>query len=754
MPDSTDVTAVVPLDNASEGPLDNEHVQETTPDPFKHLWNLGYRYLVPIVPFDAVLWPLSHLAKRKGDARGKAPGIRGADGQWLGLKAWQTMIPTEADLASWYEMKADVGLRLGLQHDGTYLFAVDADTLHRPCAELIAAAVQQRFGVVPVRIGQSPKALYLIRCHDPLPYRSLVFEHGVVEVLGEGKQCKLIGIHPKTKLPYRITRPIKGLPALVDLPLRDAAEIDALLGELSGMLPKPERVYGEHGMTDRASVDQERLKGDLELVRQAVEAIPNRYPADGYAWWIKLAAAVRGACQEDDALGLELFEDFTARAELGDDAAESATRVYRSINAPFAVGASLLFEWAEERSEGKFDRTTIWWDANPDVADLPSLPEGGGSSPKPPKFPLQPFDVVAASALSVSSKPLVDGLLDQGAMSVLYGASNTGKTFVAMDLSYHVAAGAPWGGMRTEQLAVVYIAAEGGVGARRRAAALANKYGPCGGFHFILSPVNLLDRTADLVPLVETLRQVDRLGLIVIDTLSRVLAGGEENSSVDMGALVSNFDAIRDATGAHVMVVHHTGKIEARGARGHSLLRAATDTEIEISEEGIRVTKQRDMDKCAASGFRLEVVHLGVDTSGRPVSSCTVRLIRPGGVEAGTPTPRQAEVWRALEAVLAQSSTPAGGVSHSAVAAMLGEDSKAGKEQVRNALGELAAKNIAVRVGRGAWATRDIHAMACFQEIDPPNEAPKKLGNRVATDAPQKGHPRPTLLAPSVGVFG
>ena len=44
-----------------------------------------------------------------------------------------------------------------------------------------------------------------------------------------------------------------------------------------------------------------------------------------------------------------------------------------------------------------------------------------------------------------------------------------------------------------------------------------------------------------------------------------------------MGALVKHFDKIRQATGAHVMVVHHSGKDAARGARGHSLLRAATE---------------------------------------------------------------------------------------------------------------------------------------------------------------------------------
>ncbi len=59
------------------------------------------------------------------------------------------------------------------------------------------------------------------------------------------------------------------------------------------------------------------------------------------------------------------------------------------------------------------------------------------------------FDEAANAALERGGKPLVKGLLDQGALSVLYGPSNVGKTFVALDLALHVATGLPWSGMGT-----------------------------------------------------------------------------------------------------------------------------------------------------------------------------------------------------------------------------------------------------------------------------------------------------------------
>ena len=53
---------------------------------------------------------------------------------------------------------------------------------------------------------------------------------------------------------------------------------------------------------------------------------------------------------------------------------------------------------------------------------------------------------------------------------------------------------------------------------------------------------------------------------------------------------------------------HAVSGDRAKGARGHSLLRAATDTEIEVADRVISVTKQRDLDGSFERGFELDVV--------------------------------------------------------------------------------------------------------------------------------------------------
>jgi hypothetical protein len=231
---------------------------------------------------------------------------------------------------------------------------------------------------------------------------------------------------------------------------------------------------------------------------------------------------------------------------------------------------------------------------------------------------------------------LVKGLIDVGTMSVIYGPSNSGKTFWTIDLAYHIAIGAPWRGRRVTQASVLYLAAEGGRGVINRVAALKQEHGVCDVPMAVKrAGLDLLHDQADLQHIVDLSAEVraklpEAPHLIVIDTLSRVMAGGDENSAADMTALIRNIDAIRATTDAHILTVHHTGKDAARGARGHSSLRAATDTEIEImNEDGARaavVTKQRDHNGGETFAFNLKPVLLGHDQDGDEVSSCIIEV--------------------------------------------------------------------------------------------------------------------------------
>ena len=157
-------------------------------------------------------------------------------------------------------------------------------------------------------------------------------------------------------------------------------------------------------------------------------------------------------------------------------------------------------------------------------------------------------------------------------------------------------------------------------------------------------PVDLRDPNGDTRRIIAAIRSIERergdpVLLCVVDTLSRAFGSGNENASEDMGALVRNSDLIRHETGANVLWVHHCGKDVAKGARGHSLLRAATDTEIEVTNRDgfvvAKITKQRDGHAGDELAAKLIAVEVGVSKWGTPTTACIVEPLEaaPLGVK-------------------------------------------------------------------------------------------------------------------------
>lgn len=303
--------------------------------------------------------------------------------------------------------------------------------------------------------------------------------------------------------------------------------------------------------------------------------------------------------------------------------------------APPRLVRRIVEEYRETRPEPPpRDEPPDHWAAEPEP-DIGLGPERVAPDIKPTGLPLIYFQDVKPA---LKSEDFIEGLLIKAAMSVTYGPSNCGKTFFMADLALHVALGLEWRGREVERMGVIYCAMEGAHGIANRVAAFALTCGLAGQeIPFAIIPValNILDPNADTSRLIDAIaeaaaRMAIPVGLVVMDTLSRAMAGGNENSPEDMGALVANSDRIRQATGAHVAWIHHSGKDQAQGARGHSLLRAATDTEIEISRADndspsiARVTKQRELEIDGIFGFTLKRVELGLNHRGKPVTSCVV----------------------------------------------------------------------------------------------------------------------------------
>ena len=125
---------------------------------------------------------------------------------------------------------------------------------------------------------------------------------------------------------------------------------------------------------------------------------------------------------------------------------------------------------------------------------------------------------------------------------------------------------------------VVFIALEGGTGINNRIQAMRKERGYLFEFEdgfFLLTCALDLCGSNDGEALCQALvKLTSNPGLIVIDTLARSMGDGDENTAKDMGKFVGNLDFLRAETGAHVMVIHHSGKDESKGAGGSGSLRA------------------------------------------------------------------------------------------------------------------------------------------------------------------------------------
>jgi RecA-family ATPase len=257
---------------------------------------------------------------------------------------------------------------------------------------------------------------------------------------------------------------------------------------------------------------------------------------------------------------------------------------------------------------------------------------------------------------------VVKGLIVAGSLIVVFGESNSGKTFFVIDLVLAIANGQPWRGRKVQRGLVIYIAGEGTDGIKNRIAAYQRR-----GFIESGIPLAIVNRAADLLHLDGDLAGVlalvakaesesgEKCELIVVDTLARAMAGGDENSGEDMSALIANSDRLRRETGAAVLMIHHSGKDASKGARGHSSLRGAVDTEIAIEGQTGRrtatVLKQRDLPSGQVFAFELEQQMLGHDEDGDPVTSCIVRHLEEEQFARVRPkSKQQLAILTALEA--------------------------------------------------------------------------------------------------------
>ena len=273
-------------------------------------------------------------------------------------------------------------------------------------------------------------------------------------------------------------------------------------------------------------------------------------------------------------------------------------------------------------------RAAIEWRKDRDAGALRHRGEQAGQQDEL-RFKLEHFCDVE---LPTGGEWLLKGVIPREGVGTLFGESGHYKSFSAIDLAWHIAAGAPWCGRRVAAAPVVYLAAEAPQGVRKRLAGARLMHGltetrpPV---YVVGATPNLGTENGDLAKIIADIEAQDvRPGLIVLDTLSASIGGGDENGP-GMTQLLANCQRLAQHFGAFVLIVCHVGHNGEKRERGHSSLMGNVDTRIHCEKPGalsamLKCVKVKDGPDGLAFALKLEEWTFGLDQDGDRVTTLVV----------------------------------------------------------------------------------------------------------------------------------
>lgn len=517
------------------------------------------------------------------------------------------------------ERAAQLTANVGLAHAYSGTCSIDIDDLER------AAAYLQKHDIdldvllnapdaVRISSGRANRAKLLYRLATPLTSKKIIEDkQNIIDFRcatrsGTSVQDVLPpSIHPETCLPYtweygdEIFGDWRSLPTIPD----------DLLNLWQSLLDRSQPV-NEPPLDRSQPVNLDELR----------ELLMHHDPGCDRDAWVRILAAVHYETL-GSADGLELANEWSKGSEDKYSGPQDVERVWRSFHGQgehLVTAGSLRIQQPADIDD--FEPISAIEDNDPLFVSNDKAGErfkpiqwGEFACGKPPRW-------------------LVRHVIPQAELVVVYGESGSGKTFLVLDMVACISRGIPWRGLRVLQGPVFYICAEGIGGFRSRSVAYSRQHGidlALQPFHVIPDAPNFL-KGEDALAVAKWIAQMGGAAVIVVDTLSAVTPGANENAGEDMGNVIAHCKGLHRATGAVVVLIHHSGKDAAKGARGWSGLRAAADAEIEVVRHGddpgcgrsASITKQKDGEDGAAFGFKLNPVLIGVDDEGEDMTSCVI----------------------------------------------------------------------------------------------------------------------------------
>ncbi len=236
-----------------------------------------------------------------------------------------------------------------------------------------------------------------------------------------------------------------------------------------------------------------------------------------------------------------------------------------------------------------------------------------------PEDPWQIFTLADAYKPRPPVQWIVDGVIAERSLNMVYGAPGTLKSMLFADLAVRVAAGDRWlphpaqpgTGLATTQGAVMWLDFDNGerrTHERIAALARARDLPESAPVFYVSMPDPTLDAGSPQAMAALAGRVLARgVKLVVVDNLG-VVSGAADENSADMQQPMSGLRRLAETTGAAVIVIHHQRKAGPYGAekrigetlRGHGSIEAKLDLALLVARDDLLVTLTPTKERGAA----------------------------------------------------------------------------------------------------------------------------------------------------------
>lgn len=221
---------------------------------------------------------------------------------------------------------------------------------------------------------------------------------------------------------------------------------------------------------------------------------------------------------------------------------------------------------------------------------------------------------------------LINDTIPDKALVVTYGAYDTYKSFLMLDLALHATRGLPWAGHQpVDRLPVIYLAGEGQTALAQRVAAWRSHHRDLATIpsrFFLLPVMPVFNQYNVFNQFIESAKPL-KPRVVFVDTVARAMAGLSQNDDKDMGVFLNRCAEIQARLDCTVVAVHHTPKGSKDEMKGSVALPAGADTVIRIDkprerEALVSVMKQRGAEKWPSpQGFKAVTVEMKDDQDNR-----------------------------------------------------------------------------------------------------------------------------------------